>query len=167
MVVRNLPIFSVSFWLQRNKDQFRLSKASSAHLTHPIPFANCIVSKKKIKINNRRELCLRLLNPCPHLTDIENSFNAVSLQYDQYTGRLLKTSTFKDKKNGEKIEYLNYDIHVGRILGLPGKILAFFASLVSASLPITGFYIWWGRRKKKLKKMHLLRKSLYSKGYRL
>jgi uncharacterized iron-regulated membrane protein len=44
---------------------------------------------------------------------------------------------------------MNYDIHVGAIIGLPGKILMFFASLICASLPITGCYIWWGRRKKK------------------
>ncbi|MEM9833812.1 MAG: PepSY-associated TM helix domain-containing protein [Bacteroidota bacterium] len=76
----------------------------------------------------------------------------VTAQYDQFTGERLELSTFSDKTNGEKIRSLNYDIHVGSILGLPGKILAFLASLVSASLPITGFYIWWGRRKKKAKK---------------
>lgn len=43
---------------------------------------------------------------------------------------------------------MNYDIHVGQILGLPGKIIAFLASLICASLPITGFIIWLGRRKK-------------------
>jgi len=43
---------------------------------------------------------------------------------------------------------MNYDMHTGAVLGLPGKIAAFFASLVAASLPITGFMIWWGRRKK-------------------
>jgi uncharacterized iron-regulated membrane protein len=35
--------------------------------------------------------------------------------------------------------------------GLPGKILMFFASLIVASLPVTGFYIWWGRRQKKIR----------------
>jgi uncharacterized iron-regulated membrane protein len=44
---------------------------------------------------------------------------------------------------------MNYDIHVGAVLGLTGKFIAFFASLICASLPITGFYIWWGKRKKK------------------
>lgn len=44
---------------------------------------------------------------------------------------------------------MNYDIHVGAILGLPGKIIAFLFSLVIASLPITGFFIWYGRNKKK------------------
>lgn len=45
----------------------------------------------------------------------------------------------------------NYSIHVGEIGGLPTKVLAFFASLIAASLPITGFYIWWGRRNKNIK----------------
>ncbi|QNR25287.1 PepSY-associated TM helix domain-containing protein [Croceimicrobium hydrocarbonivorans] len=44
---------------------------------------------------------------------------------------------------------MNYDIHVGAIGGLAGKILAFFISLSIASLPVTGFLIWWGRRSKK------------------
>ncbi len=38
---------------------------------------------------------------------------------------------------------------LGQILGIPGKILAFCVSLICASLPITGFLIWKGRRKKK------------------
>lgn len=49
---------------------------------------------------------------------------------------------------GDKLRRMNYDIHTGAILNLPGKILAFCASLICASLPITGFIIWWGRRKK-------------------
>ncbi|MFZ0597181.1 MAG: PepSY-associated TM helix domain-containing protein [Flavobacterium sp.] len=47
----------------------------------------------------------------------------------------------------DKIRRMNYDIHVGAVLGLTGKILAFLASLISASLPITGFIIWWGKQK--------------------
>jgi uncharacterized iron-regulated membrane protein len=73
-------------------------------------------------------------------------------EYDQFTGKELSITTFADKNNGEKLRAMNYDIHVGKILGLPGKILAFFASLVSASLPVTGFIIWWGRRNKKRSK---------------
>lgn len=46
---------------------------------------------------------------------------------------------------------MNYDLHVGSILGLPGKILAFFGALIGASLPVTGFLVWWGKRKKKKK----------------
>lgn len=84
---------------------------------------------------------------------IENggNFDRINLQFDQYTGKLLNTKTYADKNNGEKIRSLNYAIHSGGILGLPGKILAFFASFICASLPVTGFYIWWGRNNKKKK----------------
>jgi len=50
-----------------------------------------------------------------------------------------------------KLNNMNYDIHVGQILGITGKIIAFLASLVCASLPVTGFIIWWGKRKKSKK----------------
>ncbi|SFD62558.1 Uncharacterized iron-regulated membrane protein [Chitinophaga sp. CF118] len=73
-------------------------------------------------------------------------------QYDQHTARLLSTTSFATMNNGEKAHALNYDLHVGSVLGLPGKILVFFASLIAASLPLTGFYIWWGRKNKKTAK---------------
>lgn len=84
-------------------------------------------------------------------TTHESRFDDTAMQFDQHTAKLLKTTTYDDKNNGEKFRFINYDIHVGSILGIPGKILAFIASLVSASLPITGFLIWWGRNKKKKK----------------
>lgn len=56
---------------------------------------------------------------------------------------------YKNANAGEKMDRMNYDIHIGNILGMPGRIAMFLAALVGASLPITGFYIWWGRNKKK------------------
>lgn len=48
----------------------------------------------------------------------------------------------------DKLMRMDYDIHVGSILGLPGKIIAFLSSLTIASLPVTGTLLWWNRRKK-------------------
>ncbi|NTE03589.1 PepSY domain-containing protein [Agrobacterium tumefaciens] len=79
----------------------------------------------------------------------ETYWNFDVLQFDQYTGKLLHRKNQSDKNAGEALIGMNYDIHVGAILGLPGKILAFFASFIAASLPITGFIIWWGKKKKK------------------
>ncbi|RYY25166.1 MAG: PepSY domain-containing protein [Chitinophagaceae bacterium] len=74
--------------------------------------------------------------------------------YDQYTGKELEApgsyaGKFTDANVADKIVRMNYDMHVGAILGLPGKLLAFFASLIAASLPVTGFLIWRGRKKKR------------------
>lgn len=82
-------------------------------------------------------------------TGIHIRYNAVRYQFDQFTGKLLKTSGFDEKRRGEKLRSMNYDIHTGAILGFPGKLLAFFASFIAASLPVTGFMIWCGRGKKK------------------
>ena len=81
--------------------------------------------------------------------DKGRSYRSVIQQYDRYSGRLLKTTAFADQHNGQKISMLNYDVHTGNALGLSGKFLAFFASLFSASLPITGFLIWRARNKSK------------------
>lgn len=72
--------------------------------------------------------------------------------FDQYTLEELSVDhmygKLADNNAGDNLIRMNYDIHTGAVLGLPGKILAFFASFVVASLPVTGFYIWYGRRMK-------------------
>jgi uncharacterized iron-regulated membrane protein len=73
--------------------------------------------------------------------------------YDQFTLKELPKDKiygqkFSEDSFGNQLRRMNYDIHIGSVLGLPGKVLAFFASLIGASLPVTGFIIWWGKKKK-------------------
>lgn len=77
------------------------------------------------------------------------NFPYVWQQLDRHTGVVLSTETFEELDRGNKLRSMNYDLHVGSILGMPGKILAFAASLICASLPITGFLIWRGKRRKR------------------
>lgn len=84
-------------------------------------------------------------------------YNNRSYSFDQHTGEQLKSNplsevSYDNASFAGKLRRMNYDIHVGSILGLPGKIIAFFASLIGASLPVTGYLVWWGKRKKKTKK---------------
>lgn len=53
-----------------------------------------------------------------------------------------------DASFADTLMRINYDIHTGAVFGLFGKSLLFIASMIIASLPITGFLIWYGRRKK-------------------
>ncbi|MEA5258144.1 PepSY-associated TM helix domain-containing protein [Arcicella aquatica] len=73
--------------------------------------------------------------------------------FDQYSLKELSVNhlygRFPAAKFADKAIRMNYDIHVGAIFGLAGKVLAFLVSLVAASLPISGVLIWWGRRKKR------------------
>lgn len=68
-------------------------------------------------------------------------------------GDILRADLYANYTAYDKVMRSNFDFHTGRIpaVGLLGKILFFLASLVAASLPITGFIIWWGRGSKKKK----------------
>lgn len=73
--------------------------------------------------------------------------------FDQYSLKELSVDhtwgRFQEAGFADKVMRMNYDIHVGAIGGLAGKTLAFLVSLFVAVLPVSGFLIWYGRRRKK------------------
>jgi uncharacterized iron-regulated membrane protein len=72
------------------------------------------------------------------------------IQFDQYTGEVLRFEQFNDLPAGAKFVSLFYQLHTGEILGLPTKIIYFLACLIATTLPITGVMIWW----RKLRNLH-------------
>ena len=75
--------------------------------------------------------------------------------FDQNTLEEIETPSiygkYKNAKVADKILRMNYDIHIGAIGGIAGKIIAFLVSLLIASLPVTGVLLWYGRNYKKKK----------------
>lgn len=67
--------------------------------------------------------------------------------YDRYTGKELTVSDSILKH--EKIENAVWVLHMGNWMGQVGKFITFMGGLIASSLPITGFFIWWSKRKKK------------------
>ncbi|MBF7092215.1 PepSY domain-containing protein [Flavobacterium sp. ALJ2] len=72
------------------------------------------------------------------------------LYFDQQTLELKPNSQkyIDDEHFSKWLMRSNYSLHIGTIGGMSTKILYFAGSLICASLPVTGFYIWWGRKKK-------------------
>jgi Uncharacterized iron-regulated membrane protein len=71
--------------------------------------------------------------------------------FDQYSFKEIKTTNgirgkLSDASGADKLRRMNYDIHTGAIGGIWGKILVFIAALFAASLPVTGFILWWRKR---------------------
>lgn len=87
----------------------------------------------------------------------EKTFYKTDYRYfDQYSAKEFEGSygwgKYSDVSTlSDRIRRMNYDIHIGAVLGLPGRIAAFLAALIAASLPVTGFLIWRGRKKVKKK----------------
>ena len=84
--------------------------------------------------------------PIELCTDMDNS----SWRYvylDQHTLQELPSTQvhIDDLKIADWLRRTNYAIHVGGIGGLTTKIIYFIASLICATLPVTGFYVWWNR----------------------
>lgn len=74
--------------------------------------------------------------------------------FDRYTLRELQgtgpwAGRYTDASPADKMMRMNLDIHEGRIWGIWGKMLMCLASLVGASLPVTGYLLWWKKRRRK------------------
>jgi uncharacterized iron-regulated membrane protein len=73
-----------------------------------------------------------------------------TLYYDANNGKLVSAELYDQNTGYDKVARANFDFHTGRIraLGIGSKIIYFLVALIAASLPITGFLVWWGKRKK-------------------
>lgn len=60
-----------------------------------------------------------------------------------YAGKYMEAST------ADRFRRMNLEIHDGRIGGITGKIIVCLASLIGASLPVTGFIIWYRKKRKR------------------
>ncbi len=62
------------------------------------------------------------------------------------TAELLQTHYYSEKSPGMQLQEMSYGLHTGQYFDLPGKIIVFIAGIFVASLPITGFLVWYGRK---------------------
>lgn len=67
---------------------------------------------------------------------------------DHNSGAIFDQIIHQDKGTAMKWRNSNEAIHTGKIYGWPTQALVFFASLICATLPVSGFLIWLRKRKK-------------------
>lgn len=68
-------------------------------------------------------------------------------EIDPYTGALIKELKFSDKTFGEKVASLIKSLHIGDFMGTFSKTIYFITCLIGTTLPISGFFIWFNKRK--------------------
>lgn len=148
-------IYGVATMGEEYKDYPTVNSVSSLNQTTQTDLDDLVLNKSRNSFKeqieswyyylpqNKQESISLYLNP-----DRETWHKATVYFYDQRTGKLLYSENPQSMNNGQFIRNMYYDIHIGKVLGLPGQLLVFFASLIVASLPITGFYIWYGRKYK-------------------
>lgn len=62
--------------------------------------------------------------------------------FDADSGEITKSSLYRDADRATKLRGWIYSVHVGSWGGILTRILAFLASLLGASLPLTGYWLW-------------------------
>ena len=67
--------------------------------------------------------------------------------FDARTGRLLAVRDGRRAPVGAKALMAFENLHFGRYGGWPGQLLYCLGGLVAGSLPITGWLLWWGKRR--------------------
>lgn len=78
---------------------------------------------------------------------LKSADNAHIYFIDRYSGQAIDAP--QEAEMHELVENWYWSLHMGTWMGQWGKLATFIGGLISTSLPITGFLIWWGRRKKK------------------
>ena len=73
--------------------------------------------------------------------------------YNKVNGEIESVVLYKDSDKRSKARGWVYTIHTGLWGGMFSKLLTFFAALLGATLPLTGYYFWikrlYGKRKRK------------------
>jgi uncharacterized iron-regulated membrane protein len=72
--------------------------------------------------------------------------------YDNATGEITSVKTYDSKEASAKLRGTIYNVHVGAWGGIVTRIITFIAALFGATLPLTGYYLWIKKRKRKAKK---------------
>lgn len=69
--------------------------------------------------------------------------------FDPSTGRITSVSLYADGDNSSKIRGWILSVHMGNWGGLLTRILWFIAALLGATLPLTGYYLWIHRLRRR------------------
>lgn len=83
-----------------------------------------------------------LTNNAPHSRATD------SYSYNSREETVSLVSKYGDKRNGNYMMTWAYALHAGTWGGMFGKVITFLASLIGASLPVTGYWLWYRRKKR-------------------
>lgn len=110
----------------------------------PSPYASWQKVYEQLKVQNPDYKQITVSNGTANV-----SFNRFGNQRasDRYSfnprnGEITEATLYKDLDNSGKIRGWIFSVHVGSWGGMFTRILSFIASLLGATLPLTGYYLW-------------------------
>ncbi|QPJ66303.1 MAG: PepSY domain-containing protein [Candidatus Nitrohelix vancouverensis] len=83
--------------------------------------------------------------------EIRKTSGNVQLWISTYDGDILKIQEPQSMPGGDAFLSWMFPLHNGEAFGLPGRILVFLTGFVPITLYATGLWVWWRKRKARLK----------------
>ena len=67
--------------------------------------------------------------------------------YDRRSGEITDVQLYSAEKKDAKVRGGVYMVHTGSWGGIITRILSFLAALIGATLPLTGYWLWFRRKR--------------------
>lgn len=80
----------------------------------------------------------------------QRSFGRTQVFLDRYTGEILTIRSPRDFTAADAFFAWQFPLHNGEAFGLLGRWLVFVIGLVPGLLYVTGFMMWWRRRRSRI-----------------
>lgn len=91
-----------------------------------------------------------------HLASSPTSRAVDVYNFDARSGEIRSVDYYKDSPKSARIWGWAYALHVGNFWGVWSKILVFIAALIGASLPVTGYWMYFRKLNRKRKRTRKL-----------
>lgn len=134
-----------------DKKEMRQSGANAVSDTSTTDFKNWQGVYSELKSANPRAPRITVGSESASVT-LGNSGNvraADKYGIDPASGKITSRTAYADSESAGKLQGWIYSIHTGNIAGVITKVLWMLGALFGATLPLTGYYIWICRVRKK------------------
>jgi uncharacterized iron-regulated membrane protein len=133
-------LFGVDTSASSPKPQRATSDASSPYAVWEDVYADVAA-----RYEHHGDITLALGSASVKLAGIGNPRAQDRYTFDSATGEITSVVEYADSPRRQKIGGWLYALHVGNWGGLFTRVLWFLAAMLGATLPITGYYLWFKR----------------------
>lgn len=128
------------------KDKQTTQKQSSRNQTANYHHAQEILDRLRTEYSDRyQKITINEQTASVTLKHSGNQRAADRYDYNPHNGKITQTIKYREADRSGKIRGWIYSVHVGNWGGLTTRLITFFAALLGASLPLTGYYLWFKR----------------------
>jgi uncharacterized iron-regulated membrane protein len=97
-------------------------------------------------------------------TEVQRTYGRTVVYIDRYSGDVLAVSNPDDFTAADVFYAWQFPLHSGEAFGMVGRWIVFASGLTPAVLYVTGFLLWWRKRRARERQQGRIRQSVRPDG---